>query len=56
MVGSGQLVSLWNLETGACVNEFKGHKGRYVMYIISTAIKKMHLQNLRLICIKVGQC
>lgn len=56
MVGSGQLVSLWNLETGACVNEFKGHKGRYVMYIISTAIKKMHLQNLRVICIKVGQC
>ena len=53
MVGSGQLVSLWNLETGACVNEFKGHKGRYVMYIISTAIKKMHLQNLRLICIKL---
>ena len=28
-VGSGQLVSLWNLETGALVNEFKGHKGRY---------------------------
>lgn len=28
VVGSGQLVSLWNLETGACVNEFKGHKGR----------------------------
>lgn len=27
-VGSGQLVSLWNLETGAFVNEFKGHKGR----------------------------
>lgn len=27
-VGSGHLVSLWNLETGACVNEFKGHKGR----------------------------
>lgn len=27
-VGSGQLVSLWNLETGALVNEFKGHKGR----------------------------
>ena len=53
MVGSGQLVSLWNLEAGACVNEFKGHKGRYVMYIISTAIKKMHLQNLRLICIKL---
>lgn len=29
-VGSGQLVSLWNLETGVCVNEFKGHKDRYM--------------------------
>ena len=23
------IVSLWNLETGACVNEFSGHKNRY---------------------------
>ncbi|XP_068743956.1 F-box/WD repeat-containing protein 7-like [Montipora capricornis] len=27
-VGSGTIVSLWNLETGDCVHEFSGHKNR----------------------------
>lgn len=27
-VGSGTMVSLWNLTTGDCVHEFSGHKNR----------------------------